>query len=114
MKKLLVIALLLSSCHVVRYELALPRYSHKTHVVKHKRFSFPPDSMFRDLVYYEFTKVPIDITMDGYSIYREDTMLHNAVRGAFLPDTTEESWEYMWVDSIANPCTGEIIKWSAE
>lgn len=41
MKKLLVIALLLSSCHVVRYELAMPTYSHKPHVVKHKRFSFP-------------------------------------------------------------------------
>ena len=115
MKKLLVIALLLSSCHVVRYELALPRYSHKTHIKKRKHFTFPPDSMVRDWGYYEFKKAPVDITLDGYSIYRGDTMIHNAVKGAFMPsDTTAYYWEYEWVDSIANPCNGEILKWSAK
>lgn len=114
MKKLLIAVLLLSSCHVVRYELALPIYSHKTHVTKRKRFAFPPDSMDRDFNYYEFRKVPIDITQDGYSVYKGDVMVHNAVKGAFMPsDTTAYYWEYEWIDSVANPCTGEIIKWSA-
>lgn len=109
------IAFLFTSCHVVKYELALPEYSHKSHIVKRKRFAFPPDSMFRDLAYYEFKRVPIDITMDGYSVYRGDVMVHNAVKGAFMPsDTTGYYWEYKWVDSIINPCTGEITKWLAE
>ena len=108
-------AIALTSCHVVKYELALPEYSHKSHIVKRKRFAFPPDSMFRDLAYYEFKRVPIDITMDGYSVYRGDVMVHNAVKGAFMPsDTTGYYWEYKWVDSIINPCTGEITKWLAE
>jgi|TARA_R100000081_G_scaffold39170_2_gene18151 hypothetical protein len=114
MKKLLIAALLLSSCHVVKYELALPMYSHKTHVTKRKHFTFPPDSLVRDWGYYEFKKAPVDITLDGYSIYRGDTMVHNAVKGAFMPDTTGEYWEYRWVDDVVNPCTGEIIKWNAE
>ena len=103
------IAYTLSSCHVVKYELALPQYSHKSHIVKRKRFAFPPDSMFRDWAYYEFKRVPIDITMDGYSTYRGNRMVHNAVRGAFMPtDTTGEYWEYNWVDSVVDPCTGLI------
>ncbi len=111
MKKLLVIALLLSSCHVVKYELAMPTYSYKSHVIKRKHFTFPPDSMYRDWAYYEYNKVPVDIRMDGYSIYRGDTMIHNGVRGGFmLTDTTNGAWEYEWVDSVVNPCTGLIIK----
>ena len=109
------IAFLFTSCHVVKYELALPEYSHKSHIVKRKRFAFPPDSMFRDLAYYEFKRVPIDITMDGYSTYRGNRMVHNAVRGAFMPtDTTGEYWEYKWVDSVVDPCTGIMVKEYAE
>lgn len=109
------IAFLFTSCHVVKYELALPQYSHKSHIVKHKRYTFPPDSMFRDWSYYEFYKVPIDMTMDGYSIYRGDTMIHNGVRGGYLPDTADGFWiGYKWTDSVIDPCSGIMVKEYAE
>ena len=109
------IAFLFTSCHVVKYELALPQYSHKSHIVKRKRFTFPPDSMVRDWNYYEFYKVPIDMTMDGYSIYRGDTMIHNGVRGGYLPDTADGFWiGYKWTDSVIDPCSGVMVKEYAE
>ena len=105
----------LSSCHVVKYELALPQYSHKSHIVKRKRFTFPPDSMVRDWNYYEFFKVPIDMTLDGYSIYKGDTMIHNGVRGGYLPDTADGFWiGYKWTDSVIDPCSGIMVKEYAE
>ena len=101
------IAYTLSSCHVVKYELALPQYSHKSHIVKRKRYTFPPDSIVRDEDYHFFLRVPIDVTMDGYSIYRGDTMVHNCAVGCFL-----FNWQgggYEWVDKAVDPCNKTIL-----
>lgn len=107
MKKLLIVALLLSSCHLVKYELALPISSHKSHITKRKRYTFPPDSIVRDEDYHFYRKVPIDMTMDGYSIYRGDTMVHNCATGCFI-----FNWRmgrYEWVEKLVDPCDNTIL-----
>ena len=98
---------LLTSCHVVRYELALPITAHKSHIVKRKRYTYPPDSIVRDEDYHFFRKVPIDVTMNGYSIYRGDTMVHNCAVGCFL-----FNWQgggYEWVDKVVDPCNKTVL-----
>ena len=55
------------------------------------------------------------MTLDGYSIYRGDTMIHNGVRGGYLPDTADGFWiGYKWTDSVIDPCSGIMVKEYAE
>ena len=103
----LALSFVLSSCHVVRYELALPITSHKSHIVKRKRYTYPPDSIVRDEDYHFFLRVPIDVTMDGYSIYRGDTMVHNCAVGCFLFNWREG--RYVWVDKFVDPCNKTVL-----
>ena len=103
----LALSFVLSACHVVRYELALPITAHKSHIVKRKRYTFPPDSIVRDEDYHFYRKVPIDVTADGYSIYRGDTMVHNCATGCYLFD-----WRgggYIWMERVVDPCDKTVL-----
>ena len=91
----------------MRYELALPITAHKSHIVKRKRYTYPPDSIVRDEDYHFFHQVPIDVTMDGYSIYRGDTMVHNSASELLSFQLARGGYE--WVDKVVDPCNKTII-----
>jgi len=105
---ILSIVFLLTSCHVVKYE--LPLDDQAILEVKRKRSVFPPDSVWRDLTFCKVYGKYRPWFTKGFSIYQGDTLFHNNDMDAAIViiDTTEAAWKHLTIDTAVDVCKCQL------
>ena len=107
---ILSIVFLLTSCHVVRYEMEFPDYDQPVYKVERKRSAFPPDSVWRDLTFCKVYGKYRPWFTKGFSIYQGDTLFHNNDMDAAIViiDTSEAAWKHVTIDTAVDVCRCQL------
>ena len=100
--------LLLTSCHVVKYE--LPLDDQVILEVKRKRSAFPPDSIWRDLTFCKIFGEYNPLLIAGFSSYRGDTLFHenDIAEYTLAPESTESNWWFEPNDHVTDSCKCQL------